>query len=102
MKLEYYSEEKLRREILEIIGRYLNIDEYKVFFFGSRISMESSKHSDIDIGIEGPKEISASVKLQIEEDLEDIPTLYSFDLIDFKTVSKDFKTEAIKNIEYVK
>jgi hypothetical protein len=31
--------------------------------------------SDIDIGIEGPEEISARIKLEIEEELDNLPTL---------------------------
>jgi len=40
MKLEHYSEKKLKKEIKEIkeiIGKYLDFKKYKIFFFGSRI-----------------------------------------------------------------
>jgi hypothetical protein len=43
---------------------------------------------DIDIGIEGPDEISAKTKLEIEEELDNLPTLYKFDLVDFKDLTK--------------
>jgi septum formation topological specificity factor MinE len=38
MKLEHYSADKLREDILRILGKYLDLSKYKVFFFGSRIS----------------------------------------------------------------
>ena len=41
------------------------------------------------------------MKFELEEDLQKIPTLYKFDLVDFKTLCKDFKKEALKYIEYV-
>jgi len=37
MKLEFYPAGKLKKEILEIVGKYLDLKKYKVFFFGSRV-----------------------------------------------------------------
>jgi len=102
MKLEFYSIEKLKREILEIVGKYLDLNSYRVFFFGSRVKEDNFPRADIDIGIEGQEEIPASVKLEIEENMNKLPTLYKFDIVDFKNVSESFKKEALKHIEYVK
>lgn len=33
MKLEFYPLEKLKKDILEIIGRHLDLKDFKVFFF---------------------------------------------------------------------
>jgi len=74
MRLEYYSVDKLKKEILEILGKYLDLSKYKVFFFGSRVRGNSDERADIDIGIEGP-EIPAYAKLEIEEELENLPIL---------------------------
>jgi predicted nucleotidyltransferase len=102
MKLEHYSEKKLKKEILEIIGKRLDLKKYKVFFFGSRVKGNNFPRADIDIGIEGPKEISGNVISEIKEKIDMLPTLYKFDIVDFKTVSEKFKKEAKKHIEYVK
>jgi predicted nucleotidyltransferase len=104
MKLEFYPEEKLKKEILEIIGRYLDLKKYKIFFFGSRVKGINFPRADIDIGILGPKPLPVEVKFKIIEELEKIPTLYKFDFVDFSDplISKSFKKEALKNIEYVK
>ena len=104
MRLEFYPEEKLKKEILEIVGKYLDLEKYKVFFFGSRVRGNNFPRADIDIGIMGPSPISVRIKFQIVEELEKIPTLYKFDLVDFSDpfVSEDFKSEVLKNIEYVK
>jgi len=101
MKLEHYPVEKLKGEIRDIAGKYLDLSQYKLFFFGSRTKGNSFVHSDIDIGIEGLKKVSAEAKLQIEEDLERLPMLYKIDLVDFSEVSKDFKIEAEKSKEYI-
>jgi len=101
MKLEHYPVEKLRGEIRDIAGKYLDLSRYKLFFFGSRTKGSSFVHSDIDIGIEGSEKVPAEVKLQMEEDLEKLPMLYKIDLVDFSEVSEDFKAEAEKSKEYI-
>ncbi|MCK4418294.1 nucleotidyltransferase domain-containing protein [Candidatus Aerophobetes bacterium] len=101
MKLEFYPEEELKSQILNIVGKYLDLSSYRVLFFGSRVKRDNFPRSDIDIGIEGPEEISAKIKLEIEEELDNLPTLYKFDLVDFKKVTPEFKREALKNVEYL-
>jgi predicted nucleotidyltransferase len=101
MKIEFYSEEKLKRQILDIIGKYLDLSSYRVFFFGSRVKKENFPRSDIDIGVEGPEELSAKTKLEIEEGLDNLPTLYNLDLVDFKKVTSEFKREALIHVEYI-
>lgn len=100
MKLEHYPEEKLKKEVRAAVGKYLDFKKYKVFFFGSRVREDNFEVSDIDIGIEGG-EISPEIKMNIDEEIEKIPTLYTFDIVDFNKVSEEFKKEALKNIEYV-
>jgi len=104
MKLEFYPEERLKKEILKIVSKYLDLKKYKVFFFGSRVRGDNFSRADIDIGIMGPAPIPVKIKFEIVEELEKIPTLYKFDLVDFSDplVSEDFKSEVLKNIEYVK
>ena len=99
MRIEFYPVEKLKKEILEIVGRYLDLKSWRVFFFGSRVKGDNFPRADIDIGIEGPEEIPARIKLELKEEIEKIPTLYKFDLVDFKNVSADFRKEALKYTE---
>lgn len=101
MNLEYYSIVKLKKEIKEIVSRYLDFNSCRVFFFGSRVRGDNFPRADIDIGIDGREEVSAEIKFKIEEEIEKIPTLYKFDIIDFKNVSESFKKEALKDVEYV-
>jgi len=101
MRVEHYPVKKLKKEILEIVGKYLDLRSYRVFFFGSRVTESNSRRSDIDLGIEGPEEIPARISTEIRERLDNLPTLYRFDLVDFKKVTPEFKKEALKSIEYV-
>lgn len=101
MNIEFYPLEKLKKEVLDIVGKYLDAKVWKIFFFGSRVKRNNFISSDIDIGIEGPKQIPLKIKFEIEEELEKIPTLYTLDLVDFKTLSPEFKNKALEYIEYV-
>jgi len=101
MRLEHYSLEKLKKEILEILRRHIDLKTHKVFFFGSRVSNTGSDRSDIDIGIEGPKEVPSLAMAKICEEIENLPTLYKIDIVDFKNVSNKFKSVALKNIELI-
>jgi predicted nucleotidyltransferase len=100
MKLEHYSEEKLKEDILKILSKHLDLSKYKVFFFGSRVKGNSDERSDIDLTVEGPK-IPSHIKLEIQEELENLPTLYKIDFVDFNEVDDDFKKVAKQFVEYL-
>lgn len=96
MKIAY-----LTPKIKEIVSKYLDLSEYDLFLFGSRIKGDNSGRSDVDIGIEGKKKIPAYIKISIEDELEELPTLCKIDLVDFKLVSPGFKKEAKKHLKYI-
>ena len=101
MRLEHYSEQKLKTQILEAVGKYLALRTYRVFLFGSRINGLGSDRSDIDIGIDGPESIPGEIKVEIEEALDSLPVLYKFDLVDFKSVTENFRQQALKSVEHL-
>jgi predicted nucleotidyltransferase len=101
MNLEHYSSQKLKNEVRTIISKYLDVNIWKVFFFGSRVKGDNLPASDIDIGVMGPVAVSAEKKLQIQEELNNIRILYKIDLVDFAQVNEEFKKEAMRSVEYV-
>lgn len=102
MRLEHYPEEKLKKEILEIVGKYLDLKKYKVFFFGSRVNGKSDERSDIDVGIEGPKKISYDIIYDIKNNMdENIPVLYKIDVINFTDADEKFLKVASQFKEYI-
>jgi len=105
MRLEHYSEKKLKKQVKEIVGRYLDLKKYKIFFFGSRVKGSkylANDRSDIDVGIEGPEAVPAEIMLNIEEEISNIIILYRIDIVDFRDVSEDFYKVAKQNIEIIK
>ncbi len=99
MKLEHESQDALREKIKKIIGQYLDLEKYRLFFFGSRVSGGGNERSDIDIGIDGPEPVPLKVFSDIKEEIESIPILYKIEIVDFKQVSPDFRQVALKHTE---
>ena len=77
-----------------VVRRHLPDPAYRVFLFGSRAIGTAHERSDVDIGIEGPAPVPNSVLSAIEDELEDAPTLYTIEVIDFRRVSDNFRQVA--------
>lgn len=101
MRLEYYSSNKLKKEIKTIVGKWLDLNKYKLFFFGGSVIGKGSDRSDIDIGIVGPRVIKASVLTDIQDQIERLSTLYKIEIVDFKQVDEKFKRVALQKIENI-
>ena len=99
MKIDNIDQAYLKSELLRIMSKHIPLSQYKVFFFGSRVKGDNFSRSDIDIGILGREKIPSEIKLTLEEELENLPTLYTFDLVDFQNSSSKFKKEALKHME---
>lgn len=79
----------------EVVRRHLpDPAAYRIFLFGSRADGSAHERSDIDIGIEGPAPVPAAALAMIQEELEEAPTLYTIDVVDFARVSDKFRRVA--------
>ncbi|MBI4333008.1 MAG: nucleotidyltransferase domain-containing protein [Chloroflexi bacterium] len=101
MKLEFYPEDKLQAEILSTVSRYLDLSEYRVFFFGSRVSGGQTKRSDVDLGVDGPRPVPLEAMATIGADIEELPTLCHIDIVDFGMVDESFREVALQHTEAV-
>lgn len=101
MRLEHYSVEKLKKEILTIISRHLDVSKYHVFFFGSRVVNKGTERSDIDIGIEGEFPVSAKTLFDVQEEVDNLPTLYKIEIVDFGRVPEKFREVALSHKELI-
>lgn len=101
MKLEHYSLEKLKKEVIDIVEEFLPLGRYKIFFFGSRVNKKGDERSDIDIGIEGSDPIPIEIMAKIKDRVSELPILYRIDVVDFRRVGKDFYETAKQDIELI-
>ena len=81
-----------------VIRRHLPDPAYRVFLFGSRATGSPGERSDIDIGIEGPAPVARDALAAIHDELEDAPTLYTIDVVDFARMPERFRRVAERQI----
>ena len=83
---------------VEVVRRHLPDPAYRVFLFGSRAEGRADPRSDIDIGIEGPGPVPREAMALIEEELEEAPTLYTIEVVDFARVPEKFRQVASRRV----
>ena len=71
----------------------------KIFLFGSRAEKTERSRSDIDIGLLAETPVSLAVMQRLQEDLDNLETLYKFDIVDFTGRNDDFAAEAMRTIQ---
>ena len=81
-----------------VVRRHLPDPAYRVFLFGSRAAGSAGERSDIDIGIEGPAPVPHSALAAIRDELDQAPTLYTIDIVDFTRVPEKFRRVAHQRI----
>ena len=94
----FLTKEKV--QILNAVFARISKDDCIVFLFGSHATGETVRGSDVDIGILSRSAISAKDFVEIEEDVNNNTAgLKKIDLVDFSTVSKKIRQEALKEIK---
>lgn len=86
------------KEVIKKIRKYLP-ENYKILIFGSWAKNNALDASDIDIGILGKEAIAWNLMHKILEEVDEIPTLRSLDIVDLMSVGKNYRE---KILEYAK
>jgi len=95
-------ETEIKAQIADLMHR--NADRlrgHRVFLFGSRVTGDARSHSDFDIGVVGDEQLPLDVFYAIEDQLDDLPTLYKIDWVDFNRASPRFSERAMQQIEVI-
>lgn len=80
--------EEVIREIVKLCRQH---GADKVILFGSRAKGTQSERSDIDIAVSGASDFE-----QLEEKVENLPTLYKVDLLNMDTCKNQLLLEDIR------
>ena len=83
------------KKTVQIIKKYLS-EDYKIFLFGSWAKGNALDTSDIDVGILGKKKVSWGLMVKILQEVEDIATLRSIDVMDLNSAEKSFRDNVLK------
>ena len=86
---------ELLESIIQIINKYIK-EEHEIYIFGSWAKGKSLDTSDLDIAVESTVKIKDEVFIKIKEDINNLPTLRTIDIIDLKRVSKNFRENILK------
>ncbi|MGP8320413.1 MAG: nucleotidyltransferase domain-containing protein [Methanosarcinaceae archaeon] len=73
-----------------IIASYL--PDARIFLFGSRAKGDARETSDFDIAVDAGSKISLGVIARIKDEIDELRTLKSIDIIDLNRVNPKFKT----------
>ena len=79
------------RRVELIVHRVTGDPAFRVRLFGSWASGNPRLHSDIDIAIDGPKRVEPGHMADIRDACEQLPTLFTIDLVDLAAASPSFR-----------
>jgi len=82
-------------------GAHDRLAGHHIVLFGSRARGDAKPRSDFDIGIIGESPLPLADYYALEDQLEDLPTLYRIDWVDLMRVGKKFRQEALSNIRVI-
>ncbi len=81
-----------------IVRGHLPDPAYRIFLFGSRATGTAHARSDTDTGTEGPGPVPRETLAAIDEEIEEAPTLYTIEVVDFARVPESFRQVASERI----
>lgn len=94
----YTIDNNLIHQVSSAVFSVVDKNKFKVFIFGSTANTTATEKSDIDIGVMSVSTtpVTNQIIYDIRESLDKLPSLKSFDIINFDKASKEFKQEALK------
>lgn len=92
--LKPLSVDEILAEIADIVARFL--PDARIFLFGSRARADAEQTSDFDFAIDAGSKIPLDVIARIEDEIEELRTLKSIDIVDLHRVNPAFKTIILK------
>ena len=89
-------EEQILLLIVQCIAKFGDsLKGHQVLLIGSRANGTARPKSDFDLGVIGPKPLPLKTFHEIEEALENLPTLFRIDWVDLNKVSEYFRLNAL-------
>lgn len=102
MKTSSEREAEIMQMLKDLFAqRKTDLAKHRVLLFGSRARGNAKQHSDFDLAVDGDEPLPLKSFFEIAEDLENLPTLYSFDWVDLTKVNNRFREEALKSARVI-
>ncbi len=90
------------KEIKLILNNHLNINQNKVFIFGSRAQGSHRPDSDLDLLIDDSVFLEASIITRLHEAFEESQILYKVDIVLRSQISEEFYQKIKKDLTEIK
>ncbi len=87
----------IEKQCKSVIRKHLPEERWKILLFGSQASGKASETSDIDIAIDGGEPVPWAVLATNKDEIKNIQTLRSIDIIDLHAGSEGFRREALRH-----
>ena len=102
MKTSSEREAEIMQMLKDLFAnRKADLEKHRVLLFGSRARGNAKQRSDFDLAVDGDEPLPLKSFFEIAEDLENLPTLYSFDWVDLTKVNNRFREEALKSARVI-
>ena len=102
MKTSSEREAEIMQMLKDLFAnRKADLEKHRVLLFGSRARGNAKQRSDFDLAVDGEEPLALKSFFKIAEDLEDLPTLYSFDWVDLTKTNSRFREEALKSARVI-
>ncbi len=88
IKIQGLSADQLEKIVKSI---HLHLREARIFAFGSRVSGKPRKYSDLDIALDAHCSIDLSQLTKIKNSLSETNIPIVIDIVDYHSISNDFK-----------
>lgn len=84
---------------LELVKAILKkqVPDCEVRVFGSRLTGQIKKYSDLDLALVGKEKINRQVLIRLKEDFEASSLPFRVDLLDWHRITKEFQVVIEKN-----
>ena len=92
--LKPLSVDEILAEVADILARFL--PDARIFLFGSRARGDAEQTADFDFAIDAGSKIPLDVIARIKDEIEELRTLKSVDIVDLNRVNHAFKTIILK------
>ena len=102
MKTRIEREAEILQMLKDLFARrQADLAKHRVLLFGSRARGNAKLRSDFDLAVDGVESLPLKSFFGIAEDLENLPTLYSFDWVDLTKTNSRFREEALKSARVI-
>jgi len=102
MKAQTQREAEIMKMLVDLFAsKSADLEKHRVLLFGSRARGTAKQRSDFDLAVDGDEPLPIDKFYELEDALEALPTLYSFDWVDLASANSRFRDEAIKSAQVI-